>query len=132
VIGTICKDFCAIGNLLKLKEPNQIFIPGLPWVWVNNDFKLNDSECNLSVLKARGGEFFKADLSQFAEKNSITFQFDVKPILNFIYHRETTFTNYKDEIKISDYLMNADYKNYILNYLAKNNLYGYYKIVNRF
>jgi hypothetical protein len=132
MIDTLCKDFCVVNDVLKLKEPEQIPIPGLSWVWVNNDFKLNDSECNLSVLKARGGDFFKADLSKFSESNSITFQFDVKPILNFIYHRETTFTDYKAEIKIADYLINIDYKNYILNYLAKNNLYGYYKIVNGF
>lgn len=131
-VTTICDDFCVKGDLLKLKEPEQIFIPGLSWVWTNNDFKINGIDCNLSVLKARGGEFFKADLNKFSESSSITFQFDVKPILNFIYHRETEILNYKEEIKIADYLMNKDYRNYILNHLAKKNLYGYYKIVNSF
>lgn len=131
-ITTICNDFYVKNNLLKLKEPEQIFIPGLSWIWTNNDFKINGIDCNLSVLKARGGEFFKADLNKFSESSSITFQFDIKPVLNFIYHRETEILNYKEEIKIADYLMNKDYRNYILNYLAKKNLYGYYKIVNSF
>lgn len=132
IIDTICADFCVKGNLLKLKEPEQVFIPGLKWVWVNNDFKLNGIDCNLSVLKARGGDFFKADLDKFSDSRSINFNFDVKPVLNFIYNRETEIINYKKEIEIADYLINKDYKNYILNHLAKKNLYGYYKIVNGF
>jgi hypothetical protein len=31
IITTICNDFCVKGNLLKLKEPEQIIIPGLKW-----------------------------------------------------------------------------------------------------
>lgn len=111
----------------KLIKPPPKKIPGVPWI-VNDyyDCKLNNMDCHLDILKARGGELFKD-----AVQKVMVIPRNLKNLLDFIYLRAADVTDYKKELETAQYVKNAEYKDYIMNYLIETNLYAYYKFFNK-
>lgn len=117
------------GSNLRLVTPEKKNIPGLPWdITAPFNYQLNDTNCHLEVLQARGGEFFKANLENFKEKNSMKLTWDVTGLISFAYFRKATIINPKLEFALAKFVMNAEYQDYIMNFLIDTDLYLYYKL----
>lgn len=116
-------------NKIYLKKPKKHQILGAPWyINIHYDFKLNNVDCHIDVLKTRGGDYFKKNKLG----KSLIINHKVANLVSFIYFRYAVIVNFEEELALAKFVENNDYINFIMNWLIEKNLYKYYEKKNGF
>lgn len=117
-------------NKIFLRKPVPFEIRGAPWKLKHDNISINGTRCYSELMRDRGGEIYK----KINTKGTIKLDFDVTKHIEFVYNRCVDITGIdmaKAELIIAKKVGDGEYTKYILNFMAENNLYYYYKFINQ-